>query len=349
MPAFNPNKKPIEEGPVVNPPPPVPAPPVFTGNDGGGGGAGTNTNGGGGNGGTTGMAATNAAAATNDAALTTMLGAAQGGGGGNNKGKGGGPSGGGGPNPAPFAPIAPTAPTGPAFPNTAQGKIDSFYSNFENSLKEQWDKQQGVLQGQMSGFQREADSLNARMGGSIAGGYSSLAGSGLNKGMNAFNDAAKDHNDLLMANSRDKFNATTRLDERLQEHEWDQESRDQDFENKLLDQLAAGEITAGQMKIILEGGDPTQVANNLQALDDRKADRKEDSQNLAQDVMELAGGPIGLAAIRGQMGNENATDQEVMDYLNEEVEMWPGGPKIKRKKLIGQDSHIDGPMGMGSI
>lgn len=92
-------------------------------------------------------------------------------------------------------------------PTDLTGQIKDFYGNLTKQQDADWQQQQGLLKGQMAGFQREADSLNARMGGSIAGGYAGLAGSGLNQGMNAFNKAALAYNQLRQQTGQQAFNA----------------------------------------------------------------------------------------------------------------------------------------------
>lgn len=84
----------------------------------------------------------------------------------------------------------------------AVSSTDRLYQDQLSGADKMWQNQQHELQGQMAGFQRQADSLNARMGGSIAGGYAGLAGSALGQGMTAYNQATNDYqkqrNDIMM-------------------------------------------------------------------------------------------------------------------------------------------------------
>ncbi len=117
-------------------------------------------------------------------------------------------------------------------PDDGSAGINTFYGNMAGQQAADWQQQQGALQGQMAGFSRQADSLNARMGGSVAGGYAGLAGQGLNQGMEQFNKASMAYNQLRQATGRDQFNALQRNSERNQEHDWDLQQRAEDAEGR---------------------------------------------------------------------------------------------------------------------
>lgn len=113
------------------------------------------------------------------------------------------------------------APGAPAQDNNVMGDIDKMYQDLLGEDAKAWEDQQGKLQGQMAGFGREADILNARIGGgTIDGGYAALSGAALGKGMDAYNDAAQQHGDRrrnLMLSWMDKQIGEKR---RLQEKQW---------------------------------------------------------------------------------------------------------------------------------
>jgi hypothetical protein len=87
-------------------------------------------------------------------------------------------------------------------------------SQFDKALADDeasWKDEQARLQNQMGAFGREADIMNARMGRSIGGGYASLAGAAMGKGMDAYGRAAQAH-----TTDRNKLQAAY-LDKQLQE------------------------------------------------------------------------------------------------------------------------------------
>ena len=98
----------------------------------------------------------------------------------------------------------------------AQAEYEGIMADDEKS----WQDQQGVLQGEMAGFQREADSINARMGGSIAGGYAGLAGSALGEGMRAYNNAAQDYANRRRATQLAWLDKKVDQGQRQEEHGW---------------------------------------------------------------------------------------------------------------------------------
>lgn len=98
----------------------------------------------------------------------------------------------------------------------AQAEYEGIMADDEKS----WQDQQGVLQGEMAGFQREADSINARMGGSIAGGYAGLAGAALGEGMRAYNNAAQDYANRRRATQLAWLDKKVDQGQRQEEHGW---------------------------------------------------------------------------------------------------------------------------------
>lgn len=168
----------------------------------------------------------------------------------------------------------------PAAPPSGEDSINTFYDSLTKQQDADWDKQQGMLQGQMAGFQREADSLNARMGGSIAGGYAGLAGSGLTRGMDEFNKASLAYNQLRQATQRDQFNALTDERQRQEEHTWDEEARTEDREQQFIQMLIDSDVPLDAVQAYTAGGggmDAAVAAINKQEEQD-KADKRAEAE-----------------------------------------------------------------------
>jgi hypothetical protein len=72
--------------------------------------------------------------------------------------------------------------------------INSIYQPMIDAMNASWGNQETNLKNQMGAFQRQADIINARTGRSIAGGYASLAGGALGRGMDAYRNASADFN-----------------------------------------------------------------------------------------------------------------------------------------------------------
>jgi hypothetical protein len=136
----------------------------------------------------------------------------------------------------------------------APTEIEKFYQDMLGQQDTAWQGQQQALQGEMAAFGREADSLNARMGGSIAGGYAGLAGSALGSGMKAYSEAANDYqqqrSDTMMKWMDQKLQDRNRAEDRT----WTVEDRDTQNKIDMLglqlqygDQPGAGQYVADAM------------------------------------------------------------------------------------------------------
>ncbi len=243
-------------------------------------------------------------------------------------------------NPPPPPPVFPGANTGvptppgspaPAGPNAQSGadNINAFYDSLMQQQEGDWQKQQGILQNQMGGFQREADSLNARMGGSIAGGYAGLAGSGLNRGMQEFNKASLAYNQLRQATGRDKFGALQRESERQEEHTWDLERQDKDTQMRLAElALQYPDVPPEQLQAILSGeGD---VSDLVTAMDQAKEKKETDRVATHKGAKKASGKGYELLA-----KNLNMSDEAILKMLNSD------GAKAARKKKKTQEKMLN--------
>lgn len=120
-------------------------------------------------------------------------------------------------------PTAPAAASPAADPMKDTNKL---YQDLLGSQDTQWQNQQHALQGDMANFNRQADSLNARMGGSIAGGYAGLQGAALGQGMNAYNNAANTYQTNRQATMAKWMDAQLQQGSAQQQHDWSTEAQD---------------------------------------------------------------------------------------------------------------------------
>lgn len=141
---------------------------------------------------------------------------------------------------------------GPMAPGGTDGSstmsdIDKFYQDLLGADAADWEKKQGLLREDMGAFGREADIMNARMGGGVmGGGYASLAGAALGKGMRAFSEAELAHND------RRRELQLAWLDKQLAERQ-----RQEDRRWEMEDQDKADELAMLQMLMGMEGFEMT--------------------------------------------------------------------------------------------
>lgn len=152
-------------------------------------------------------------------------------------------------NQATFKPTPTPTPT-PLTPGQQNiDNINSLHDKMAGRQEDLWKQNQGTLQGEMQGFKREADSLNARMGGSIAGGYAGLAGSAMGKGMDSYNRASLQHQAAMMGLEKDRFGQVLSEQHRGEERGWakeDQEfNRTRDLERMIFE--STGEIPSQQL------------------------------------------------------------------------------------------------------
>jgi hypothetical protein len=83
-----------------------------------------------------------------------------------------------------------------------------------------WQGQQQMLQQQMNQFMVQSDSMNARMGGSLAGGSAGLSGVALSQGMRAYNDAAQDYANRRRQTQLAWLDQQIEHGQRQEEHGW---------------------------------------------------------------------------------------------------------------------------------
>lgn len=113
-------------------------------------------------------------------------------------------------------------------------QIEAEYGGIMADDAKSWGNQQHTLQGEMAGFQRSADSMNARMGGGIGGGSAGLAGAALGQGMSAYNSAAMEYNNRRRATQMAWLDKKIAEGQRQQEHTWDVEQSAKDTEAQLI-------------------------------------------------------------------------------------------------------------------
>jgi hypothetical protein len=112
-----------------------------------------------------------------------------------------------------------TPPAGPPPPDywaDAQAAFQGVMADDEKS----WQGQQQMLQRQMDQYMVQSDSMNARMGGSLAGGSAGLAGAALGQGMRAYNDAAQDYANRRRQTQLAWLDQQIEHGQRQEEHGW---------------------------------------------------------------------------------------------------------------------------------
>lgn len=137
-------------------------------------------------------------------------------------------------------PPPPPAAPGPAAPPPSEFKHpedtpEGQYERLLASDAQGWQNQQAGLQSQMSNFNRQAMSTNARMGGSIAGGYGNLAAQGMVQGMDTYNKAATEYGDRRRQLQLQWLDKQIEQKQRAEERGWATEDRsaDQEFQREM--------------------------------------------------------------------------------------------------------------------
>lgn len=144
------------------------------------------------------------------------------------------------------------------------GNINAFYGNLSKQQDSDWGQQQGMLQNQMNSLGRQADVASARMGqrgytGQIAG----MAGAATAQGMDKYNQAVLNYNQLRQATSRDQFSAVQTANQRQQDYNERQQTRTQDHQDHMLDlQLQYGHDLPPDQYEAIFGKPPPGAANS---------------------------------------------------------------------------------------
>ena len=140
-----------------------------------------------------------------------------------------------------------------------------------------WAGQQGTLQNQMDRFMVGADSMNARMGGSIAGGFAGLAGAALGQGMAQYNAAALDHSNRQRATQLAWLDKTIAEGQRQEERDWAVGDMAEDREMQLIQMVADGTLTEEQFMAIMDsGGDLESMMGAFEAAGDKTDEERTD-------------------------------------------------------------------------
>lgn len=145
--------------------------------------------------------------------------------------------------------------------------MNAFYQQLLNDDASSWQQEQGQLQNQMGAFGREADVMNARMGRSMGGGYASLAGGALGKGMQAYNQASQAHGDRRRQLQLAWLDKQLQEKQRQEERGWQQDDQNKDQEMQLMQMLA--NMDPGKMSPELlqafASGDMSAISNAMQS------------------------------------------------------------------------------------
>lgn len=144
-------------------------------------------------------------------------------------------------------------------------QIEAEYGGIMADDAKAWGSQQHTLQNEMAGFQRSADSTNARMGGGIGGGSAGLAGAALGQGMAAYNSAAMEYNNRRRATQLAWMDKKIAEGQRQQEHTWEDQYRTEDWEHQLIQMISDGGDPNGTIAATLKAGDTGGVQGALDA------------------------------------------------------------------------------------
>jgi hypothetical protein len=183
------------------------------------------------------------------------------------------------------------APTTDPGAGSTMDDIDAFYNDILADDEAAWGKQQGMLQEDMGGFMREADVMNARMGRSMGGGYASMAGAALGKGMRAYNEADLAHGDRRRQLQLAYLDRQLEEKRRQEDRGWQNEDNDKADEMSMLQQMMGMEgfeMTPDMIRMIEGMGiDPGALgmdADRDQTIIDQSAEDKKrrDAEMLAR-------------------------------------------------------------------
>jgi hypothetical protein len=182
--------------------------------------------------------------------------------------------------------ILPTAPTQEQLTGALPGTNEMivFYEALLKEHDKGWGDTQKMLQGQMAAGQRRADILNARLGRSVAGGYSSLQGGAMIGGMQEMGKAKLQSDEQRRGILLDWMEKNIEEKHRKEERGWTEEDNSKqaiwDFINA---QIAAGEdVNWAAIESMVRGDDV-----DLDTLVGQAAD-KQDSENSDKETASLA-------------------------------------------------------------
>ena len=107
---------------------------------------------------------------------------------------------------------------------TPESEYDKLYKSLLGEDDAAWKEQQGLLQDEMGSYQRAADVQNARLGRNAAGGgYASLAGGALGKGMEQYRMAMMQHGDRRRALQLAWLDKSMAEKNRAEDKSWEKE------------------------------------------------------------------------------------------------------------------------------
>jgi hypothetical protein len=156
--------------------------------------------------------------------------------------------------------------------SSVMDEMEGYYQDLLGEDAADWEKKQEALRGEMAGYGRQADLLNSRMGhSSVSGGYASLSGAALGKGMEAFNEAEMAHSERRRQLQLEYMGKKIEEARRQEERGWQQEDQADDqwmqaIEWALTNDMAPGDVE--EFMSALDGGASPQEA--MEALADGK-------------------------------------------------------------------------------
>ncbi len=191
---------------------------------------------------------------------------------------------------------------------------EQLYQDQMSGLDKQWGQQQSTLQNEMAGFRRQADSLNARMGGSIAGGYAGLAGSALGQGMDSYNKAANDYQSKRMDTMRQWATRQQDISDRNKQYDLDMAGLELQYSDTpgskaIFDSLGGGAVGAD--------GKPTNSTRQEDSTTiDRRANITKWTAELEKLKQEIAADPYNNTPGPNSTQGKRLQMQELQRYID---------------------------------
>jgi len=153
--------------------------------------------------------------------------------------------------------------------------MDEYWQQLLGDDASDWEKKQQALRGEMAGYGREADLINSRMGhSSISGGYASVAGAALGKGMEAYSDAELAHNERRRQMQLEYLQYQVEERRRQEEHGWQQEDQANSDQMHIIDLLATTEMPPGMDPEVWLSGDLDAIQEALGASEGSASETK---------------------------------------------------------------------------
>jgi hypothetical protein len=155
--------------------------------------------------------------------------------------------------------------------SSVMDEMEGYYQDLLGEDAADWEKKQEALRGEMAGYGRQADLLNSRMGhSSISGGYASLSGAALGKGMEAFNEAEMAHSERRRQLQLEYMGKKIEEARRQEERGWQQEDQSEDQWMQAIEWALTTDMAPGDMEEFMSMLDTAGPEEAMKAIADGK-------------------------------------------------------------------------------